>query len=105
MCTRGVMFSAGGLPDCLWFMGWKCKPPALDPEELRCRVSLLMMGGERIDLQLTQRLFTNRRELNQTLFKFIDFEFKYVLLDTTKIRKREKEIVWSACWLGVGLLL
>ena len=33
MCTRGVMFSAGGLPDCLWFMGWKCKPPALDPEE------------------------------------------------------------------------
>lgn len=63
-----------------------------------------MMGGKRIDLQLTQRLFTNRRELNQTLFKFIDFEFKYVLLDTTKIRERETKIAWSAHWLGVGLL-
>lgn len=50
-----------------------------------------MMRGKRIDLQLTQRLFTNRRELNQTLFKFIDFEFKYVFLDTTKIREREKK--------------
>ena len=51
-----------------------------------------MMRGKRIDLQLTQRLFTNRRELNQTLFKFIDFEFKYVFFDTTKIREREKKI-------------
>lgn len=63
-----------------------------------------MMGGKRIDLQLTQRLFTNRRELNQTLFKFIDFEFQYVLLDTTKIRERETKIAWLAHWLGVGLL-
>ena len=105
MCTRGVMFSAGVFLTVCGLWGGNASPLLWTLRSIRCRVSLLMMGGERIDLQLTQRLFTNRRELNQTLFKFIDFEFKYVLLDTTKIRKREKEIVWSACWLGVGLLL
>lgn len=85
-------------------MGLKCKASALDLEECSPQ-GKPSNDPNRIALQLTQRLFANRRELNHTLCNFIDFKFKYVLSDPTKTREREKgRNCVGGTWAGRGLL-